>query len=201
MTTRGRLSQIGVSPFLSLKREAHTASSSACDLEVVNTTVIINDAAGFTVSGDAFTNIGLNINSGATSSYLSGFTPPSAVPGRYEKGVRPKVSFLGFGGGDFPPSLSILGSSLEVSGSAGAKSVVAVAVSDTADADAVPDDVVVCFATVADRFAGALASDLDGSAPPYLALVGSEVNDLKSSSRRAQGDEGMESPSIGASRR
>ena len=90
----------------------------------------------------------LYVVSGATFSYLPGFTLPSAIPGRYGKGFRPEVSFLGVGSGHFPPSLSFSCSGLKVSGSADAKNTVAVA------------DL------------GALASDLNDSAAPFSTIVG-----------------------------
>ena len=128
----------------------------ARDLEVFNIAVIINDAAGFTIFDDAFTKIGINADYDVTSLDLPGFTPPSSVSGRYEKRIRQKISFLGFGDGNFPPHLSISSSGLEASRSVGDKSAVTVAVSDTADADAV------CFTTIEDHFNGAMASDLVG---------------------------------------
>ena len=117
--------------------------------------------------GDTFTKVGLNADSGATFSDLQGFTLRSAVPCRYEQGVRPEVSFIGFGGGHFPPSLSFTCYGLKVSGYADAKSAVADAVSDTADADAVPDSVAVCITVVANQYTDALASDLGDFAPPF----------------------------------
>ena len=125
----------------------------------------------FAVSCDAFPKIGLKADYGATSSNLPGSTPPSAVPGRYEKGFRPKVSLLGFGSGNFPLSLSISGSGLEASWSPGAKSGVTVIVFDTTTADAIPDDVAGCFTTVADHLTGALDSDLAVSGSGNAVLV------------------------------
>ena len=151
---------------------------------------------GFAVSGDSFPKIGLNTDYGDTSSDLPGFTPPSAVPGRYEKGVRPKVSLLGFGGGNSPPSLSISGSGFEGSWSAGAISGVKVTVSDTTAVDVVPDDVTGCFTAVAVHFIGALDSDLAIPALPYSAIAGSEENVRNNSSCHAQVDEGLKSTPV-----
>ena len=74
------------------------ASSSARASEVVITVDAINDAAVHVNYGVAATNIGLIVESGASSSDLEGTAPPSSILGRSDNGVCSKVSILAHSG-------------------------------------------------------------------------------------------------------